>query len=127
MNETTTVRPIRSDADLDAALARLDDIWEAQPGTPLGDEREVLATLVHAYERERYPVGPSDPVEALMFHMDRLGLKQADLIPYMGASSRVSEVLNRKRSLTVDMIRNLSQGLGIPAESLIGPGLGYAD
>ena len=86
MTMTVVVRPIYSDADLDAALARLDEIFDAEPGTPEGHERVVLTAMIESYEREHFePLGPSDPVEAIRFHMDRLGLKQADLIPYMGA------------------------------------------
>lgn len=117
---THAVRPIRSREDLNAALKRLDEIFDAPAGSPEGDEAEVLTIVIRTYEREHFPIGESDPVEALKFHMERLGLKQADLIPFMGASSRVSEVMNRKRSLTVEMVRNLSSGLGIPAESLLG-------
>ncbi len=120
MSNAVAIKPIRNRADLDAALARLDEIFEPVPGSPEDDEAEILTVLIQAYEREHYPVGPSEPIEALRFHIDRLGLKQADLIPYLGASSRVSEILNRKRSLTVEMIRALNEGLGIPLESLVG-------
>jgi len=94
-------------------------IFDAAPGTPEGDEAEVLGVLIQSFEREHYPFPANDPVETIRFHMDRLGLKQADLIPYFGASSRVSEVLSRKRKLTVDMITKLCRGLGIPAEDLL--------
>jgi HTH-type transcriptional regulator / antitoxin HigA len=119
------VRPIRTDEYLRAALDRLYAVFHAPAGTPVGDEREVLSVLVHDYERRHHPVErpgdkPIPPAEALRFHMERLGLRQADLIPYLGASSRVSEILAGKRRLSVPMIRALSQGLGIPAEDLLG-------
>lgn len=120
MSNAVTVRPIRSEADLEFSLTRISELIQAEPGSREGDELDVLATLVQAYEREHYPLGLSDPVEALHFHMDRLGLKPKDLAPYIGAIGRVYEVLNRKRGLSLEMIRRLSQGLGIPAESLIG-------
>ena len=119
MSTTINVRPIRTDADLKAALARIEEIFHADAGTPEGDEAEVLTVLIQAYERERWPARPIEPVEALRFHMERLGLRQADLIPYMGASSRVSEVMGGKRKLTVEMIGKLSKGLGIPVEDLV--------
>ncbi len=118
--KTVTVPVIRTDADLDLALVRLREIWYVEDDSPEADEFEVLGALIQVYEREHYPMAPSEPIEALRFHMDRLGLKQADLVPCLGASSRVSEILARKRSLTVEMIRKLHQGLGIPVESLIG-------
>ena len=125
MTPAVTVRPIRDDSDLVAALSRLDAIFHADPGSSDGDEREVLSALVHDYERRHHPVEragerPVSQADALRFHMERLGLRQADLIPYMGASSRVSEVLGGKRGLSVEMIRNLSRSLGIPAEDLLG-------
>ena len=89
------------------------------PGSPEDDEAEVLTVLIEAYERERWPERAIDPVAALRFHMDRLGLSQADLVPYMGANSRVSEVLGGKRKLTAEMIARLSRGLGIPSEDLL--------
>ncbi len=120
MSNLVAVRPIYDDA----ALARLGEIFHASRGTPEGDERAVLAALVHDYERHHRPVEePTDrgisPVEALRFHMERLGLRPKDLIPYMGVSSRVSEVLGERRNLTVEMVANLSRGLGIPADDLL--------
>lgn len=120
MRKGVNVCPIRTDDDLDAALARVNEIFFAKAGTKEADERDVLATLIEAYEDEHYPILPSDPIEALKFWMDQNDLSQADLVPYMGASSRVSEVLSGKRSLTVKMIRALHDGLGIPTDSLIG-------
>lgn len=124
MSNLVAVRPIYDDADLDAALARFDAIFHAVPGTPDGDERAVLAALIHEYERRVHPVErptdrPISPVEAMRFHMERLGLRPKDLAPYMGSQPRVSEVLAGKRKLTVEMIAKLSRGLGIPAEDLL--------
>ncbi len=119
MNPTVAVRPIRNDADLDAALARFDEIFHADPGTPEDDERKVLAVLIHAYEQEHYPLSQDDPIEVLRAHMDRLDLRPKDLIPYLGSQPRVSEVLAGKRRLTVEMITALSRGLRIPAEDLL--------
>ena len=120
MSHAVYVRPIYTDADLDAALARLDEVFHAAPGTPEGDEAEVLGRLVQAYEREHFPLGPPDPVEAIRFHLDRLGLGQADLIPLIGTGEDVEAVLDRRRALTVDMIRRLHERLGVPVESLVG-------
>lgn len=119
MSVTLTVGPIRSDEDLTAALKRLNEIWEPAPGSPEEDEAEVLTVLIQSYEKEHYPIGKSDPVDVIRFHMERLGLRNADLIPCMGASSRVSEVLGGKRKLTVEMIAKLSRRLGIPADDLL--------
>lgn len=125
MSHAVTVRPIHDDADLAVALTRLDRIFHAERETPEGDEREVLSLLIHDYERRNHPVEASgdpevDPVDALVFHMERLGLRNVDLIPALGASSRVSEVLGRKRALTVGMIRGLYREFGISPEDLLG-------
>jgi len=116
------IRPVKTDQDYDTALNRIEDLWGAKPGTCEGDELEVLLTLVTAYENENHPVPPPSPIEAIRFVMDQKGLKQADLIPYIGSRPRVSEVLNGKRHLTVKMIRSLHSKLGIPAEILIQDG-----
>ena len=115
------IKPIRNDADLRTALARLDTLWGAAQDTPEGDELDVLVLLVEKFEDEHYPIGPSDPVEAIKFRMEQAGLTPKDLVPMIGRLNRVYEVLNRKRSLTLAMIWKLHNGLGIPAESLIRP------
>lgn len=115
------IRPIHNEADYKAALARLEQLMNAQPGTEEGDELEVLATLVEGYEDRYFPVEWPDPVEAIRFRMDQAGLTPRDLEPYIGHSGRVSEILNRKRGLSLEMIRRLHEGLGIPLESLIQP------
>lgn len=116
------IRPVKTDQDYDSALARIEYLWGAEPGTCEGDELEILLTLVTAYESENHPVPPPSPIEAIRFVMDQKGLKQTDLIPFIGSRPRVSEILNGKRSLTLKMIRNLRSKLGIPAEILIQDG-----
>ena len=113
------IKPIRPEADYEAALAEVERLWGAEPGTPDGDRFEVLFTLVEAYEEKQYPILPPDPVEAIKYYMDSRGLDRRDLEQYIGPSGRVSEVLSRKRPLTLAMIRKLNAGLGIPAEILI--------
>lgn len=115
-----TIKPIRSDADLQAAFHRLETIFQAEEGTPEADEMEVLVTLIEKYEDEHYPVGPADPIEAIKFRMEQQGLTPRDLEPYIGSSGRVSEVLNRKRKLSLRMIKRLHEGLNISYESLMG-------
>ena len=113
------IKPIRTEADYEAALKEVERLWGAEPGTPDGDRFEVLFTLVESYEDQRYPILPPDPIEAIKFFMDSRGLDRQDLGRYIGPSGRVSEVLSRKRPLTLTMIRKLNAGLGIPAEILI--------
>jgi HTH-type transcriptional regulator/antitoxin HigA len=115
-----TIRPIHTEADHDAALARIEALWDAQPGSPDHDELEVLAVLVSAYEDRRWPILPPDPVDAIKFHMEQNGLKQKDLAGVIGSVSRASEVLNRRRSLTVEMIKSIHTAWSVPLESLIG-------
>ena len=110
---------IKTQAGHEAALARIEAIFEAVPGTPEGDEFELLATLVELYEKERFPVGLPDPVAAIRFRMEQGGLKQKDLARYIGSESKVSEVLSGQRGLSLSMIRSLAAGLGIPAEVLL--------
>ncbi|MDD5762445.1 MAG: ImmA/IrrE family metallo-endopeptidase [bacterium] len=110
---------IRNEADYEASLARIDELVEAKLGTPEGDELDLLVTLVEMYEKAVYPIGPPDPVEAIRFRMEQMGLKQKDLIPFIGSRSKVSEVLSGQRSLSVSMMRKLHEGLGIPAEVLL--------
>lgn len=114
------IKPIRNDDDLRAAFARLESIFQSMEGTPEADEMEILATLIEAYENKHYPIGPADPVEAIKFRMEQQGLTPKDLEPYIGPSGRVSEVLNRKRPLSLRMVKRLHDGLRIPYESLLG-------
>ena len=113
------IRPVKTENDYDAALARIEDLWGAEQGTPEGDELDVMLALVGVYEDENHPVPPPSQIEAIRFVMDQKGLTQADLIPYIGSRPRVSEILNGKRTLTLRMIRSLHFRLGIPADILI--------
>jgi HTH-type transcriptional regulator/antitoxin HigA len=113
------LKPIRSTADYTNALAEVERLWGAKSGTPEGDRLDVLATLIDAYETEHYPMDPPDPIEAIKFRMEQQGLTRKDLEPLIGTRTRVAEVLNRKRNLSIGMIRRLHDRLGIPAEVLI--------
>lgn len=115
------VTPIRTVRDYRRALKEIEGLMAARRGTPAGERLDVLATLVEAWEAKRYPIDLPDPVEAIKYHMEQKGLAPRDLVPYIGARSRVYEVLNRKRPLTLKMVWRLHTGLGIPAESLIKP------
>jgi HTH-type transcriptional regulator/antitoxin HigA len=115
------VKPIRTEADYEAALAELERLWGAKAGTPKGDRLDVLATLVDAYENEHYPMDPPDPVEAIKFRMEQQGLSRKDLEGIIGTRTRIAEVLNGRRGLSIHMIRRLNQKLGIPADILIRP------
>lgn len=112
------IKPIRTAADHKAALARLDALFDSAPGTPAGDEAEVIATLIQRYEEKHFPIGLPSPLDAIRFRMEQQGLKPKDLVPYLGSPSKVSEVLSGRRRLSLTMIRNL-MGLGIPAEVLL--------
>jgi HTH-type transcriptional regulator/antitoxin HigA len=114
-----TIKPIRNDDDLHVAFKQLELVFQVPEGTPQADEREVLVTLIEAYEQKHYPMGSADPVEAIKFRMEQQNLTPRDLEPYIGSSGRVSEVLNRKRRLSLQMVRKLHAGLHIPYESLL--------
>lgn len=113
------IKPIKTEKDYQAALKQIDKLWNAKPNTPRGDKLEILATLVEAYEQKHYPIGPPDPIEAIKFRMEQMGLTQSDLAEAMGGKNRVSEVLNRKRNLTMKMVRELHKRFNIPADSLM--------
>lgn len=113
------MKPIKTEADYAAALARIDALMEAEPDTPEGDELDVLATLVDVYESKHFAIDPPDPIEAIQFRMEQMGLERKDLEPMIGTRGRVSEVFSRTRGLSLAMIRNLHEGLHIPAEVLI--------
>ena len=115
------IKPIKTDADYRAALKEVESLMTADAGTPEGDKLDVMTTLIEAYEAKHYPIDLPDPVEAIKFEMNRKGLTVKDLEPMIGKSNRVYEILNHKRSLTLKMIRNLHEGLSIPAKSLIKP------
>lgn len=112
------IKPIHTEDDYEAALTEIERLFDAEPGTPEADQLDVLATLVQVYEAKHYPISLPDPIDAIEYHMERLGLTRKGLEPYIGSPSRVSEILNRKRPLTLHMIRNISAGLGIPLDIL---------
>lgn len=114
-----SIKPIRNDDDLKKVFRRLEKIFHAEEGTAQADERDVLVALVEAYENKQYEFGPADPVEAIKFRMEQEGLTPRDLEPFIGPSGRVSEVLNRKRPLSLRMVKRLHEGLKIPYESLL--------
>ncbi len=118
---TTDVKPIRNEADYDAAMADVAALWGAPSGTPEGDRLEVLATLIDAYEAKHHAMDAPDPIEAIIFRMEQQGLTRKDLEDIIGTRTRIAEVLNRKRSLSIAMIRRLHDRLGISAEVLIRP------
>ncbi len=112
------IRPIKNEEDYLQALAYIESLMDAKPNTPQMDALEVLTTLVEAYEEQHHKIEAPDPIEAIKFRMEQEGLKQKDLVVMIGSKSRVSEILNRKRKLTIEMIRNLHKQLHIPVESL---------
>jgi HTH-type transcriptional regulator/antitoxin HigA len=114
-----TIKPIKTKKDYQAAMNRLETIFDAKPGTPEGDELEVLGILIEKYEQEHYPIDYPDPIEAIKFRMEQMGYSQNDLAKIVGLKSRASEILNNKRKLTLEMIRQLHQALGIPTDVLI--------
>ncbi|HEY2227950.1 MAG TPA: helix-turn-helix domain-containing protein [Xanthobacteraceae bacterium] len=115
------VRPIRSKRDYESALKEVTRLWGAKSGTREGDRLDVLATLIDAYEAKHHPIDPPDPIEAIKFRMQRQGLTRRDLEALIGTRTRIAEVLNRKRGLSIGMIRRLHERLGISAEVLIRP------
>ena len=116
-----SLKPIRSKADYEAAQARAAELVLASPsrGSAAGDELDILATLIAAYDREHFPLGPADPIAAISFAMDQRELEPKDLVPYLGTRSRVSEVLSGKRGLSIEQMSRLHHGLGIPLECLM--------
>ena len=116
-----SLKPIKTEADYRAALEEVEQLWGAPSGTPQGDRLDVLATLIDAYESEHYPMDPPDPIEAIKFRMEQQGLTRKDLEGILGSRTRVAEVLNRRRGLSINMIRRLHEKFGISAEVLIRP------
>lgn len=114
------IRPIRTEADYDAAVARIARLMGAEPGTAAGDELDILATLVDAYEAKRFPAKTPDPIAMIKYQMEQQVLTRKDLEPMIGTRARVSEVLTGKRALTLSMIRRLHAGLRIPLDLLVG-------
>src|SRR5438034_9527457 len=115
------IKPIRTERDYEAALEEVERLWGAKAGTTDGDRLDVLATLIDAYEGQHYPMDPPDPVEAIKFRMEQQGLTRRDLEEIIGTRTRIAEVLNRKRGLSIAMIRRLHERLGISADVLIRP------
>ena len=113
------IRPIRNETDYKNALERLEVIFDSQRGTDEGDELEILSILIDNYESEKFPIEMPDPISAISFRMEQMGLKQKDLVEMIGFKSRVSEIMNKKRKLTLEMIRKLNTNLNIPTEVLI--------
>jgi len=115
------IKPIKTEKEYETALKEIERLFNAEPGTPDGDRLEVLATLVEAYEDELFSIPLPDPIEAIHYYMESRGLTRADIEQYIGSRARVSEILNRKRPLTLSMIQRLHEGLEIPAEVLVQP------
>ena len=115
------IKPIKTEADYEAAMKEVEQLWGASYGSPESDKLDVLVTLVEAYEEKHYPIPPPDPIEAILHYMENQGLSEHDLEPYLGSHLYVSEVLNRERGLSLDMIRKLHIELGIPADTLVQP------
>jgi len=113
------IRPIKTEQDYDSSIKRIEELWGSKKDTPEGDELDLLVTLVESYEMKHYPIPPPDPIDAIKFRMEQMGMNKADMVKYLGSQSRVSAVLNRKRSLTLKMVRSLYKGLKIPAEILL--------
>jgi HTH-type transcriptional regulator/antitoxin HigA len=113
------IQPIKTEADYRDALNRLEIIFDAATGTPESDEADVLGLMIDEYEKKHYPIEAPDPIEAIKIRMEEMQLKQVDLVDEIGGKSRVSEVLNRKRKLTVEMIRNLTRRLNLSPALLI--------
>jgi|SRR6185312_9913466 len=113
------IKPIKTEKDYQAALKRLETIFDAKPNTAQGDELEILSLLIEKYEDLHYPINAPDPIEAIKFRMEQMGYKQKDLAEVIGYKGHVSEILNRKRKLSLAMVRNLHEKLNIPLESLV--------
>jgi len=120
-NVPVNLRPIKTEEDHRAALAKIERLFEAVPETADGDRLDILTMLVEAYEEQHHAIPPPDPVAALEYYLESRGLTRRDLEPYLGSRARVAEILNRRHALTIEMIRRLHQGLGISAEVLIQP------
>lgn len=113
------IRPIKTEQDYEFAISRIEELWGAKKDTPAGDELDLLVTLVESYEMKHYPISPPDPIDAIKFRMEQMGMTNSDMVKYLGSQSRVSEILNKKRKLTLGMIKSLYKGLKIPAEVLL--------
>lgn len=114
------IKPIKTERDYNEAIVRVEQLWGAKKDTPDGDEFDLLCTLVESYEMKNYSIAPPDPVDAIKFRMEQMDMTKTDLAKYLGSQSRVSEILNRKRKLTLKMVKSLYKELKIPAEVLLG-------
>lgn len=115
------LRPIRNAEEHETALAEIYTLWNAEPGTAEADQLDVLVLLVEDYEKQHFPIDPPDPIDLILFVMEANGLKQKDMLPYFGTRARASEILNRRRPLTLEMIRKLADGLKLPTDLLVKP------
>lgn len=113
------IKPIKTEQDYNISIKRIEELWGAKRDTPEGDELDLLCTLVESYEMKHYPIAPPDPIDAIKFRMEQMGMTKADMVKYLGSQSRVSEILNGKRRLTLKMVKSLYKGLKIPAEILL--------
>jgi HTH-type transcriptional regulator/antitoxin HigA len=113
------IRPIKTEQDYNFSILRIEKLWGAKKDSPEGDELDLLVTLVESYEMKHYPIAPPDPVDAIKFRMEQMGISKAEMVKYLGSQNRVSEILNRKRNLTLRMVKSLYKGLKIPAEILL--------
>ena len=113
------IKPIKTETDYNNSIKRIEILWGAKKDSIEGDELDLLCTLVESYEMHHYPIAPPDPIDAIQFRMEQLGMTKTDLAKYLGAQSRVSEVLNRKRQLTLKMVKSLYKDLKIPANVLL--------
>ena len=113
------IKPIKTEQDYNDSIIRIEELWGAKIDTPEGDELDLLVTLVESYEMKHYPIAPPDPIDAIKFRMEQMGITKVDMEKYLGSQSRVSEILNRKRGLTLKMVKSLYVGLKIPTEILL--------
>jgi len=113
------IKPIKTEQDYNNSIRRIEELWGAKKDSQQGDELDLLVTLVESYEMRHYPIAPPDPVDAIIFRMEQMGMTKADMVQYLGSQSRVSEILNKRRKLTLGMIKALYKGLKIPAEILL--------
>lgn len=113
------IRPIKTEQDYNDSIKRVEVLWGAKKDTLEGDELDLLITLIESYEMKHYPIAPPDPIDAIKFRMEQMGMAKSDMVKYFGSQSRVSEILNRKRGLTLKMVKSLYKELKIPAEVLL--------
>ncbi len=114
------IHPIKTESDYEQALSEVEKLWSSEEGSKKGDKLDVLIVLIEDYENKHHPIDPPDPIDAIEFRMEQMNLSRKDLEKYIGPRGRVSEILNRRRGLSINMIRNLHSNLHIPLESLIG-------